>query len=87
MTDSPQCFDIDDSASGCEFHDHGAAGDQCFGGDSLFVAIRGSAARPVCSPRPQRAMRAMEQLLKDRPGFEPRCRCFVPRITASGEEQ
>ena len=65
MTDSPQCSDIDDSASGCEFYDHGAAGDQCFGGDALFIAIRGSAARPVCRPRPQRAMRAMEQLLKD----------------------
>ena len=31
----------------------------------MFVAMRGSAARLVCSPRPQLAMRAMEQLLKD----------------------
>ena len=86
MTDSPQCSDIEEgSTSGGEYFNHGAAGEQCCGGDALFVAIRGSVAVLVCRQRPQRARRAVEQLLSH--GFEPRWRCFVPRLTASGEAE
>ena len=66
MTDSPQCSDIEDgSTSGGEYFNHGAAGDQCFGGDALFVATRGSVAVLVCRQRPQRARRAVEHLLRE----------------------
>ena len=52
MPDSPQLSGSDD---GGDYFEHGAAGDQCIGGDALFVAIRGSVAAPVCRQRPQRA--------------------------------
>ena len=62
MPDSPQLSGSDD---GGDYFEHGAAGDQCIGGDALFVAIRGSVAAPVCRQRPQRARRAVEHLLRE----------------------
>ena len=88
MTDSPQCSDIEDgSTSGGEYFNHGAAGDQCFGGDALFVAIRGSVAVPVCRQRPQRARRAVEHLLREAAMALSQDGDALPRLTASGEAE